>query len=252
MKFKKIKPITPSQRTLIQIINKKLKKKPILKNKLKGLTNSNGRNNSGKITVRHKGKGHKKKYRIINFNRKNTSIGIILSIEYDPNRNSHIASVFDINDKNFFYIIAPKSLKIGDIVKSNTKEIKLGNSLKISNIPVGCLVHNICLHSFKQSIFSRSAGTFSTIKEKKNNYAIIQISSGKEITIPLNCHATIGMVSNELFFLSTIGKAGRSRWLNVRPTVRGVAMNPVDHPNGGGEGKKSGKTKTPWGKKMKK
>jgi large subunit ribosomal protein L2 len=252
MIFKNKKPITPSQRHLILINNNHLNKKPLLKTKIKGFKNSSGRNNTGRITVRHKGGGVKKKYRLINFERNNETTGIITSIEYDPNRNAHIASVYESLTNDFSYIIAPKHLKIGDIVKSGPNiEAKLGYSLPIAKIPVGSFIHNVSPKENKPSQISRSAGAFSQLKEKTLTSAKIELSSGEQRIISPKCYATIGIVSNELTFLSQLGKAGRSRWLNIRPTVRGVAMNPVDHPHGGGEGKKSGKGKTPWGKFVK-
>jgi large subunit ribosomal protein L2 len=253
MKFKKQKPFTPAQRHLIQLNTQHLEKKPLIKKKIKGLINSGGKNNSGKITVRHIGGGHKKKYRLIEFNRKSESIGITCGIEYDPNRNANIASIYNAVGNKFFYILAPKNLKPGDIVKSGINiEIKLGNCLPISEIPIGSLIHNVSRHPFRPAQISRAAGTFSRLKEKTLNYAKIELSSGKQLIISPKCYATIGIVSNDLTLLTQKGKAGRSRWLNKRPTVRGVAMNPVDHPHGGGEGKKSGKGKTPWGKPTKK
>lgn len=227
----------------------KLKKKPLLKQKIKGMINLAGRNNTGRITVYHKGGGHKRRYREINFNRIKNSVGIICSIEYDPNRNANIASVFDFNKNEFFYILAPKKLSIGDVVESGSNaEPKLGNSLPIAEIPVGSFIHNISPKKFKPAQISRAAGTFSKLKEKTLSYAIIELSSGEQRFISPKCYATIGIVSNESAFLIKKRKAGQSRWLNQRPTVRGVAMNPVDHPHGGGEGKTSGKNKTPWGK----
>ena len=253
MKFKNQKPFTPTQRHLIQLNNKHLTKKPLIKKKIKGLINSSGRNNSGKITIHHKGGGHKKKYRKLEFNRNFESIGITCSIEYDPNRNANIASIYNFSSNTFFYILAPKNLKTGDIIKSGSNiETKLGNALPLSKIPIGSLIHNISTKPFKKATISRAAGTFACLKEKTLNSAKIELKSGKQVTLPPNCYATIGIVSNELFILTQKGKAGRSRWLNVRPAVRGVAMNPIDHPHGGGEGKKSGKGKTPWGKTTKK
>lgn len=253
MKFKTKKPVTSSQRHLLQLNTDNLRKKPLLKKKIKGLKNSSGRNNSGKITVRHKGGGHKKSYRELNFSRKTDSTGITTSIEYDPNRNAHIASVYDFATKDFFYILAPKNLKIGDILKSGPNaEPKIGHSLPIEEIPVGSYIHNISPKVSKPAQISRAAGAFSRLKEKTVNYAKIELSSGEQRFISPKCYATIGIVSNEFVFLSRLGKAGRSRWMNKRPTVRGVAMNPVDHPHGGGEGKKSGKGRTPWGKPVKK
>lgn len=253
MNFKIRKPITPSQRQLTQLNNIDLTvSTPLIKKKTKGLINSAGRNNSGKITVRHKGGGHKKKYRIINFSRTDETTGIICSIEYDPCRNANIASVFNLSLNNFFYMLAPKKLKVGDIVKSGLNlEPKLGYSLPISEIPVGSLIHCVSPTTLKPAQIARSAGTFSYIKEKTLQYAKIELSSGEQRFISPQCYATVGIVSNDLFFLTQYGKAGRSRWLNKRPSVRGVAMNPVDHPHGGGEGKKSGKGKTPWGKNTK-
>jgi len=254
MKFKIKQPTTSSQRHLIQLnTGSFLNKKPIIKKKIRKLLISSGRNNSGKITIRHKGGGHKRKFREIDFFRTTTSTGITTSIEYDPNRNSYIASIYDPVQTKFFYILAPKNLKIGDIIKSGPNaEIKMGHSLPISNIPIGSYVYNISLKPSKQAQISRSAGTFSKIKEKTLEYAVIELNSGENKIISTKCYATIGIVSNELTFLTQLGKAGRARWLNTRPTVRGVAMNPVDHPHGGGEGKKSGKNKTPWGKFNKK
>jgi large subunit ribosomal protein L2 len=253
MYLKKKKAVTPAQRHLIQINQINLiNKKPLLKKNIKGLINSSGRNNSGKITVYHKGGGHKKKYRQINFNRNTESVGIVCSIEYDPNRNTNISSIFEFSSSSFFYIITPKNLKIGDIIKSGTNlEPKLGYSLPLSEIPIGSLIHNVSTKFLKPSQISRAAGTFSYLKEKTLNQAKIQLSSGEQKQVSTKCYATLGIVSNELFFLTQIGKAGRSRWLNIRPTVRGVAMNPIDHPHGGGEGKKSGKGRTPWGKTTK-
>lgn len=227
----------------------KIKKKSMLKTKIKGMVNMAGRNNTGRITVYHKGGGHKKKYRIINFNRTNNSKSIVCSIEYDPNRNSNISSIYDFNTKDFCYIITPKKLNVGDIVESGINaEPKLGNSLPIKKIPVGSYIHNISPKSTKHAQISRAAGTFSKIKEKTLNYAVLELSSGEQRYVSTKCYATLGIVSNEYSFLNKKYKAGQSRWMNKRPTVRGVAMNPIDHPHGGGEGKKSGSNKTPWGK----
>lgn len=226
-------------------------KSPVLKKNVTGHKNKAGRNNSGSITIRHRGGGHKKKYRNIKFNRSLPSEGILINVEYDPNRNSFIGAVFDYVNSNYFYIILPKNLKIGNIVKSGKlSEIKLGNSVQISKIPIGSYIHNISLRKNSGGILSRSAGAFSTIIEKFSNFTRIKLSSGEQRLVPNYCYATLGIVSNENFFMKKLGKAGRSRWLNRRPTVRGVAMNPIDHPHGGGEGKTSGgKIKlTPWGK----
>lgn len=247
------KPITPSQRQLIRLSRKTLGKKPLLKNCIKGKKNSSGRNNSGKITVKRKGGGHKKNYRIIDFLRIHNSVGIICSIEYDPNRRANIASVFDPLVNRFFYILAPKNLNIGDIVKSGKNaDENIAHSLPLSEIPIGSYIYNISLKPLKLAQLSRSAGTFSKLIEKTLDQAKIELNSGKQIFLSTKCYASIGIVSNELVFFTRLGKAGQSRWLNKRPHVRGVAMNPVDHPHGGGEGKKSGIGKTPWGKLRKK
>ena len=249
MNVKKVNPCTAGQRNYIKINNNNLSKTALLKSLIKGKKNNSGKNNKGKITVYHKGGGHKKNYRYINFTNNNNNIGIVCSIEYDPFRNAPIAAVYDYQKKKFFYIIVPKNIKIGDIIKKGKyAELKTGHTLTLNKIPIGSLIHNITLNEKQKSIFSRAAGTFSQIIEKTSKICKIKLSSNKTITLPLNNYATLGIVSNEFSFLTTIGKAGRSRWLNKRPTVRGVAMNPIDHPHGGGEGKKSGNRKTPWGK----
>ena len=254
MKLKTFKAVTPSLRNLIQLNTTELISKPLLKSKIKGKKQKAGRNSSGKITAFCRGGGHKKKYRFIEFKRVEESIGIITSLEYDPFRSSIIASVYNIINKNFFYIISPKNLNVGDIIKSGyNASPKNGNSLPISKIPVGCLIHNIAPKTNSVAQISRSAGTFSQLIEKTAKFGRIKLSSGEQRMLSFNCFATVGIVSNELFLLTTKGKAGRSRWLNKRPKVRGVAMNPIDHPHGGGEGKTSGgrTSVTPWGKPTK-
>jgi large subunit ribosomal protein L2 len=237
--LRKVKPTTPGRRQLIKLNQKSLNlsKKPMLKN------------NSGRITAFHRGGGVKKRYRKINFNRTDNSTAIVCSLEHDPYRNAYIAAVFDFINNAFFYILAPKNLKVGDIVKSGLEvEPSLGSSLPIAKIPIGTAIHNVSPAPNKKAQISRSAGTFSMIKEKTEKYAVIELSSGEQRYVSSKCFASIGEVSKELYFLTNSGKAGRSRWLNRRPIVRGVAMNPIDHPHGGGEGKKSGTSRTPWGK----
>lgn len=254
MKLKTFKPTTPSQRNLVQLNKSGLKKKPLLKNKIKGTKNKTGIGLNGQITAWHRGGGHKKKYRQINFYRVNDKTGIVTSLEYDPYRSANIASIFDINTKKYEYILAPKGLQIGDVVKAGQNaEAKNGHSLPLAKIPVGSLIHNISVKKRKPAQVSRAAGTFSQLIEKGSNYVRIRLSSGEHRNISIDCYATIGVVSNEFSFLTTLGKAGRSRWLNKRPHVRGVAMNPIDHPHGGGEGKTSGgrSSVTPWGKPTK-
>lgn len=254
MFIKKIKPTTSSQRHLIRIINPSLNKKPLTKWNIKGKKNSSGRNNSGKITAFNRGGGHKRKYRIIEFKRDFNSEGIVSSIEYDPNRSANIASIFDFATKTYFYIIAPNNLSIGNIVKSGINaQVNLGHSLPVSKIPVGSFIHCVSLKTNQKARFSRSAGSYSKLIEKTHQYSRILLSSGQYKYISSNCVATLGIVSNGFKILAKLGKAGRSRWLNKRPKVRGVAMNPIDHPHGGGEGKTSGgrPSVTPWGKPTK-
>lgn len=247
--LKKINPTTPSQRNLIVINNKSLKSSPFLKSKINGLKNSSGRNNTGRITSYHKGGGHKQNYRTITFNRTINSTGIVTSIEYDPNRTANIASIYDFLTKNYYYIIAPKHLSVGNIIKTGPNaEIHIGHSLPLSKIPEGSLIYNIPAKQKRHATICRAAGTFASLMEKTSTYCQIKLPSGEQRKISVKCYASIGVVSNELHSLTTVNKAGRSRWLNIRPTVRGVAMNPVDHPHGGGEGRKSGKDLTPWGK----
>jgi large subunit ribosomal protein L2 len=183
-----------------------------LKKELKGLKKQAGRNNTGKITVRRKGNGHKKSYRKIKFYRANISTGVTASIEYDPNRNANIASIYEFLDKNFFYILAPKNLKRGDIIKSSDIiDPKLGHSLPLEKIPLGSYIHNVSTNILKPGQISRSAGTFSKIKEKNFAWITLELSSGKTKKVSPECYATIGIVSNEFIFLSKLRKAGQSR-----------------------------------------
>ena len=234
----KLKPTTPSQRHTILIKNKFLKKN-INKNLIKNIKKSNGRNNQGKITVRHRGGGHKKLYRFISFKRENIK-GIIKQIEYDPNRSSYILYLKD-NEK-FNYILAPNDVKINTYLDSGSDaNIQIGNALPLRNIPIGSIIHNLSLKQNKKGQLIRSAGSYAQLIQKYlDKYAKVKLKSGKFINIPLSCYATLGTVSNLEHKNRVIGKAGRSRWLNKRPKVRGVAKNPVDHPHGGGEGKTSG------------
>jgi len=252
MIFKKINPTTASQRNLIRIKNIFLNKYPLLKSKIIGIKNASGRNHQGKITIRHKGNGHKQKYRKIDFCRNIETTSIVLSIEYDPCRNANIASIFDLSKCNYNYIISPKNLHVGDIIKSGyNANAKLGHSLPLYKIPVGSYLYNIATKLNNKGQICRAAGTSSILLEKTSKLSLIKLKSGKSIYVSSNCFASLGIVSNDNFFLTTLGKAGRSRWLNKRPVVRGVAMNPIDHPNGGGEGKTSGSRLTPWGKSLK-
>ena len=252
--MKTFKPITPSLRNLIQLNKTHLTKTPLIKKNIRGLKQNIGKNYSGKFTVFSKGGGHKKRYRQINFKRTFNDITIVTSLEHDPYRSANIASVFSLESKKFYYILASKNLKIGDILKSGSNaEIKNGHSLPISKIPIGCLIHNVFPKTNTKSQISRAAGTFSQLIEKTTNFCKLKLSSGEHRILSIKCFATIGIVSNDFFILTTLGKAGRSRWLSKRPKVRGVAMNPIDHPHGGGEGKTSGgrSSVTPWGKPTK-
>jgi large subunit ribosomal protein L2 len=246
---KKIKPITSSQRQTIYFY-KNLIKSSSIKKLTKGFQKANGRNNQGKITVRHRGGGHKRLYRFISFNRKNIE-GYVKAISYDPNRSASIAQIYNKKLNQNFYILAPDNLKINTYIQSGCKvELISGNALPIKNIPIGDKIHNISLTPFGKGKLIRSAGTYAELVQKNEKYAKIRLISGERRLILLNCFATLGIVSNLNHKKIKLGKAGRSRWLNWRPHVRGVAMNPVDHPHGGGEGKTSGgrPSVTPQGK----
>ncbi|MGL4624186.1 MAG: 50S ribosomal protein L2 [Culicoidibacterales bacterium] len=216
------------------------------------LKKNGGRNNQGKITVRHQGGGHKRQYRIIDFKRnKDVVPAKVATIEYDPNRSANIA-LLHYADGEKRYIIAPKGLKVGmTVVSGPESDIKVGNALPLANIPMGTLVHNIELHPGKGGQLVRSAGASAQILGREGKYVLVRLKSGEVRYILGTCRATIGQVGNEFYELVNSGKAGRSRWLGIRPTVRGSVMNPNDHPHGGGEGKSPIGRKspvTPWGK----
>ena len=241
MSLKQYKPITSSQRGLVLVDRTELHKGKPFKKLTKGLTKSGGRNNFGHLTSRRKGGGHKRKYRIIDFKRNLLDVSAIVErIEYDPNRTAHIALIKYDND-NFSYIICPQNLKVGDsVVSSDKADVKIGNCLKLKNIPTDTIIHNIELKPGKGAQLSRSAGTYGQLIGKDADYAQIKLSSGEIRIVRVECRATIGMVSNPDQKNIKLGKAGRKRWLGIKPVVRGVAMNPVDHPHGGGEGRTSG------------
>ena len=245
------KPTTPSKRHHVSIITEYSVKKPVLKSKLKIKHRICGRNHSGKTTIFHRGKSHKRRYRMLEF-WPETLDGVIYSIEYDPNRNSNIGSVYNESTGSFFYMLLAKNLKIGDLVKSGLEaQERTGHSMQLKNVPIGCPIYNIASSKKGCGWISRAAGNYSILINKTNTKAKILLGSGKYKNVSINSHCTIGIVSNEFSFLKQLGKAGRSRWLGKKPVVKGIAMNPVDHPNGGGEGKKSSKRKTPWGKIIK-
>jgi large subunit ribosomal protein L2 len=251
--FKKIRPTTPSQRALKVLKKPKLWAKKPIKQKTSSLQRKAGRNHKGQITVFQKGGGHKKVYRTVDFQRLNTA-GIVEAIEYDPFRTAYLARLYDNAKKKHAYILAPKNLCIGSLVRSGEEaEIKLGHAMPLHRIPVGSLLHNLSTAEGKRGQYCRAAGTYAQLIQKTKNYARVRLSSGEQRLIQLNSYATLGVVSNENRNLNSIGKAGRNRWLGKRPNVRGVAMNPIDHPHGGGEGKTSGgrPSVTPWGKPTK-
>ena len=252
MGIRKYNPTTPSLRQMTVSTFEEIDKVAPEKSLLRPLHSKAGRNNQGKITVRHHGGGNRRKYRVIDFKRNKDGMpATVLSIEYDPNRSANIA-LLQYEDGVKTYIIAPLSLKKGDVVVSGTgADIKPGNALLINEIPVGTLIYNIELYPGKGGQLVRSAGTFAQLMAKENGYAQVRLPSGEVRLIRLDCRATIGQVGNTDYENINLGKAGRKRHMGFRPTVRGVVMNPNDHPHGGGEGKSPiGRPSpvTPWGK----
>lgn len=254
MPIKKYKPTSAGRRGMTCLTFEELTQgnKPE-KSLLAGAKRTGGRNNTGMITCRHIGGGHKQKYRIIDFKRnKDGILGRVATIEYDPNRSANIALI-NYRDGEKRYILAPKDLKVGmDIVSGENCDIKVGNSLPLANIPEGTFIHNIELKPGKGGQLIRSAGVAAQILGKEDRYVTIRLASGEVRKILGVCRATIGVVGNEDHGLVNLGKAGRSRWLGIRPTVRGSVMNPCDHPHGGGEGKcpvGRDAPRTPWGKR---
>ena len=252
MAIKFYKPTTPGQRKKSTLVNEEITKTTPEKSLVKTVKKNAGRNNQGKITVRHQGGGVKRKYRIIDFKRNKFDIpGTVASIEYDPNRTANIALIHYLDGEKR-YIIAPKGLKVGDkIVSGEVVDIKVGNSLPIKNIPVGTVVHNIELRPGKGASLARSAGTSAQILGREGAYVMIRLSSGEQRKVLGTCMATIGVVGNEDASLVKLGKAGRKRHMGIRPTVRGSVMNPNDHPHGSGEGRAPVGRKaplTPWAK----
>jgi large subunit ribosomal protein L2 len=250
MALKKAKPTSAGRRFVVQVSTPDLHKgafyAPLVEKKLK----SGGRNNAGRITVRHYGGGHKQRYRVIDFKRNKDGIpAVVERIEYDPNRTAHIA-LLSYADGEKRYIIAPKGVVAGDRLQSgDDAAIRAGNALKLSVIPLGSTVHCIELKPGKGAQMARSAGASAQFVARENGYATLRLRSGEMRKVSLDCRATLGEVGNGEHSLRSLGKAGASRWRGVRPTVRGVVMNPVDHPHGGGEGRTSGGRHpvTPWG-----
>ncbi|MDD2490107.1 MAG: 50S ribosomal protein L2 [Bacilli bacterium] len=252
MPVKTYKPTTNARRKMNTLVNKDVSKKAPEKKLLTKLKKSAGRNNQGKITIRHRGGGAKRKYRVIDFKRdKDNIIGTVATIEYDPNRSANIALI-NYQDGEKRYIIAPLNIKVGDkIISGEEVDIKIGNASPLKNIPVGTVVHNIEMRPGKGAQLARAAGSNAQIIGRENKYVLLRLKSGEMRKILGTCRATIGEVSNPDHELIKLGKAGRKRLLGIRPTVRGSVMNPVDHPHGGGEGKAPIGRKqpmTPWGK----
>ncbi|RAL23258.1 50S ribosomal protein L2 [Thermoflavimicrobium daqui] len=252
MGIKHFKPVTPSRRHMTSSTFEEITTDKPEKSLVVNLNKKAGRNNQGKLTVRHQGGGHKRKYRIIDFKRnKDGIVGKVATIEYDPNRSANIALIH-YRDGEKRYILAPHGLKVGtEIVSGPDADIRVGNALPLRNIPVGTVIHNIELKPGRGGQLVRAAGASAQLLGKEGKYAIIRLTSGETRMVLLDCRATIGQVGNLDHELITIGKAGRSRWLGKRPTVRGSVMNPVDHPHGGGEGRAPIGRKSPmspWGK----
>ncbi len=254
MGIKTFKPITPGQRFKSVSDFEQITKSTPEKSLLAPLKKSGGRNNTGRVTSWHRGGGHKRRYRVIDFKRNKYDIpSVVEAIEYDPNRTARIA-LLKFADGERRYILAPDGLRVGDKVTSGeNSEIKKGNALPLEKIPVGLTIHAIEMKQLKGAQLVRSAGAAAQLMAKEGKWAMIKMPSGEMRRIPIKCYATIGQVSNIDHMNISIGKAGRSRWLGRRPNVRGVAMNPVDHPMGGGEGKTSGGRQpcSPWGQPSK-
>ncbi|MBL8172791.1 MAG: 50S ribosomal protein L2 [Acidobacteria bacterium] len=250
MGIKKLSPTSPARRYQTYLTNDELTTDKPYKGLLESKQRTNGRNNLGKMTVRHRGGGHKRKYRIIDFKRDKFGIpGKVATIEYDPNRSARIALI-NYADGEKRYILAPVGLQVGQAILAGPEaDILTGNALPIKNIPLGTQVHNIELKPGKGGQMARSAGSFAQLVAKEGELAQLRLPSGEIRLVSVNCMATIGQVGNAEHENVSVGKAGRTRWKGIRPTVRGVAMNPVDHPHGGGEGKTSGGRNpvTPWG-----
>ena len=252
MGIKSFKPVTPSRRQMTVLTNDEITKNSPEKSLLSKVKKNAGRNSTGRITVRHQGGGARRKYRIIDFKRNKVDMeATVIGIEYDPNRTANIALI-EYEDKTRAYIIAPIGLTDGDkVISAEVADIKPGNCMPIKSIPVGTMIHNIEMHKGKGAQLVRSAGNAAQLMAKEGKYAHVRMPSGEMRLIPVDCKATIGVVGNTDHSNVVLGKAGRTRHMGIRPTVRGSVMNPCDHPHGGGEGKapvgRPGPV-TPWGK----
>lgn len=251
MGLKKFSPVTPSLRQVVQTDRKELWKGKPVKVLTEGLNKSGGRNNKGRITTRHIGGGHARRYRLVDFKRRKYDMpAVVERLEYDPNRTAYLALI-KYADGTLSYILAPQRLQVGDSVVAGEKtDIKPGNSMLLKNIPVGTIVHNVEMRPGKGGQMARSAGAYVQVVARDSGNAQLKLSSGEQRLVSQDCMATIGAVSNADHANVKLGKAGRKRWQGVRPSVRGVVMNPVDHPHGGGEGRTSGGRHpvSPWGK----
>jgi large subunit ribosomal protein L2 len=249
MAIKQYKPTTPGRRGASVVDFSKLDKVKPLQTALESMQEHSGRNNTGRITIRHQGGGARRHYRVIDWRRdKLDVVGKVEYVEYDPNRSAFLARIL-YADGDRRYILCPNGLSKGDqVVSSKTADVKVGNAMPLSNVPVGTFVHNIEMRPGKGGQMARSAGVFAQLMGRVDGFAQLRMPSGEMRRVPENCFASIGQVGNPDHFNETIGKAGRSRWLGIRPTVRGCTMNPVDHPHGGGEGRgKGGKHPvSPW------
>ena len=254
MALKTFKPITPGQRTLVLVDRSHLWKGKPVKTLTEGLSSSGGRNNHGRMTARRRGGGHKRLYRRIDFKRLKYDVpATVERIEYDPNRSAFIALI-KYQDGEQSYILAPQRLGVGDsVIAGERVDVKPGNAMPLANTPIGTIVHNVEMKRGKGGQIARAAGTYVQLVGRDAGYAILRLNSGETRMVRAECMATIGAVSNPDNANIKLGKAGRKRWMGKRPSVRGVAMNPVDHPHGGGEGRSSGGRHpvTPWGKPTK-
>ena len=253
MAIKFYKPTTPGRRNMTTMDYSGLSKTAPERSLLEPIKKNAGRNSYGRITVRHRGGGNRRKYRVIDFKRERFGIpATVMTLEYDPNRSAFIALV-QYEDGEKRYIIAPQDLKVGDVIVSGPDaDIKPGNALPLSAIPVGTFIHNVELYPGKGAQLARAAGNMAQLMAKENGLALLRLPSGELRNVSMDCMATIGTVGNEDWNLINLGKAGKSRWKGVRPTVRGSAMNPNDHPHGGGEGKcpvGRDAPRSPWGKR---
>lgn len=250
MPLLKRKPTSPGRRSVVQVVNHDLHKgepyRPLIARQKK----SGGRNNTGRITVRHQGGGHKRRYRIVDFKRQKDGVGAVVErLEYDPNRSAHLALLLYVDGERR-YILAPEGLKVGDKVSSGENvPFETGNCMTLRNMPLGAQVHCIEMKPGKGGQIARSAGTSAQLLAREGQNATLRLRSGEMRKFAVECRATLGSIGNPEHSLRVLGKAGAARWRGTRPTVRGVAMNPVDHPHGGGEGKTSGGRHpvTPWG-----